>query len=79
MIIFFVQSLKVREIVIRIATAMMDLYVETTIVLKVFLLDLIVALQNGVECTIHKTTLVSMEPTILLRISPRICFVIMKQ
>ena len=37
---------KVREIVIRIVTAMMDLYVEWTIVLKVFLLDLIVVLQN---------------------------------
>ena len=37
---------KVREIVMRIVTAMMDLYVEWTIVLKVFLLDLIVVLQN---------------------------------
>ena len=36
---------KVKGIVIRIVTAMMDLYVEQTIVVQIFLLDLIVALQ----------------------------------
>ena len=36
---------KVKGIVIRIVTAMMDLYVEQTIVVQIFPLDLIVALQ----------------------------------